>query len=236
VRFAGDPYDPVNAGTELWHVYKEPYSPTSFNPYANGRFAAREASPPRAMLYAGDTSDGALWETVLRDVVPQEGPPQGVEVPPVTGYHIARLRLKRDSVILNLGRLAVRWIAGCDLKLRDRLTVLTTVPKYTATHKEAAKLLAALPRTTGLLWPSKQTGEDGVYVFYEPPLFSDDFAPVETIPLDSPAGTLLIDRALARACMHRLDTKILAADLELEQPPDEDGPLSDGFSHDDEED
>jgi len=48
----GELYDPVRSGTELWHVYKEPYSPTSFNPAATGRFAAGLADPPRAMLYA----------------------------------------------------------------------------------------------------------------------------------------------------------------------------------------
>jgi hypothetical protein len=140
---------------------QEPYSPTSFNPFANGRFAAGTADPPRAMFYTGETSDCALWETVLRDVFPQSRPPHGVELPPLSGYHIARVRLKRDVEILDLGRASVRWIAGDDLKRRDRIMVLTAVPKYTATHNEAAKLLSEFPRTAGLLWPSKQTGEDG---------------------------------------------------------------------------
>jgi len=214
----GELYDPVRSGTELWHVYKEPYSPTSFNPAATGRFAAGLADPPRAMLYAGDTSDCALWETVLRDIVPQTKPPHAVELPAVAGYRIARVRLKRDVEILDLGRFGVRPASGDDIKRRDRITVLTTVPRYTATHKEAAKLLADFPRTGGLLWPSKQTGKDGAYLFYEPPLEENDFEAIESIPLDCPGGMKLIDQALARASMRRLDAAELAAELEWELP------------------
>jgi hypothetical protein len=221
VPAVGEPYDTVKAGTELWHVYKDSYSPTSFNPHANGRFAARTATPARAMLYAGESAAGALWETVLRDVVPQAAPPHDVELPPLNGYQIARLRLLRDADLLDLGRLGVRWIAGADLKLRDRITMLTTVPKYTATHHEAARLLTALPRAGCLQWPSKQTGAEIAYVFYEPPLSAKHFAAVETIPLDSPAGEQLIDQALARAGMRRLNSRALATELERELPPDE---------------
>jgi hypothetical protein len=216
----GEPYDLVKAGTEFWHVYNETFSPSSFNPFATGRFSARDADPSRAMLYAGATSDCALWETVLRDVVPQAAPPHGVSIPPVADMLIASLRLRYDAPILDLGRLGVRWIAGADLKLRDRITVLTTVPKYTATHKEAVRLLVALPRASGFLWPSKQTGSDAAYVFFEPPLASDDFETLQIILLDSPAGLKLIDQALAGAGMHRIDSDALAADLEPELPPD----------------
>jgi hypothetical protein len=210
----------VKSGTELWHVYKEPYAPTSFNSFANGRFAARTADPPRAMFYAGETSDCALWETVLRDVFPQSRPPHGVELPPLSGYHIARVRLMSDVEILDLGRAGVRWIAGDDLKRRDRITVLTAVPKYTATHSEAAKLLSDFPRTAGLLRPSKQIGKDGAFLFYDPPVICDDFEPIESIVLDSAAGMGLIDQALARAGMRRLDSAALAAQFDAEIPAD----------------
>jgi hypothetical protein len=216
----GEPYDLAKAGAEFWHVYQQTFSPNSFNPFATGRFSARNADPPRAMLYAGTTSDCALWETILRDVVPQAVPPHGVLIPPVADMRIASLRLKFDAPILDLGRLGVRWIAGADLKLRDRIIALTTVSKYTATHKEATRLLAALPRASGFLWPSKQTGQDDTYIFFEPPLGSDVFEALQIIHLDSPAGLNLVDQALARAGMHRIDSDALAADLEPELPPD----------------
>jgi hypothetical protein len=215
-----EPYDLVKAGTKFWHVYNEAFLPSSFNPFATGRFSARDADPARAMLYAGATSDRALWETILRDVVPQAAPPHGVSIPPVADMLIASLRLRYDVPILDLGRLGVRWIAGADLKLRDRITVLTTVPKYTATHKEAVRLLTALPRASGFLWPSKQTGSDAAYVFFEPPLASDALETLQIILLDSPAGLKLIDQALSGAGMHRIDSDALAADLEPELPPD----------------
>lgn len=214
-----DPYTLISAEeTELWHVYKSPYLPTSFNPDANGRFAARAANPSRAMLYAGNSSDCALWETVLRDVVPQPHPPHVVVIPPVAGYHITRLRPKHSTSILDLTPLGVRWPVG-DRKRRDRIAVLATVPKYSATHGEAVRLLTEFPQTAGLSWISRQTG-DIAYVFYEPPLSSDVFEAIERIALDSPRGAQLIDRALARAGMHRLDSSALAEELEQELSPD----------------
>jgi hypothetical protein len=206
----GEPYDLVKAGTEFRHVYNEAFLPSSFNPFATGRFSARDADPPRAMLYAGETPDCALWETVLRDVVPQAAPPHGVSIPPVPDMAIACLRLKYEAPILDLGRLGVRWIAGADLKLRDRITVLTTVPKYTATHKEAIRLLAALPQASGFLWPSKQIGQDAAYVFYKPPLTSDAFETLHFIQLESAGGLSLIDRALARAGLRSIELALRA--------------------------
>jgi hypothetical protein len=80
--------------------------------------------------------------------------------------------------------------------------------------------LVALPRASGFLWPAKQTGSDAAYVFFEPPLASDAFETLQIILLDSPAGLRLIDQALTRAGMHRIDSDALAADLEPELPPD----------------
>jgi len=80
--------------------------------------------------------------------------------------------------------------------------------------------LAALPQASGFLWPSKQTGRDAAYVFYEPPLTSDAFETLHFIQLESAGGLNLIDRALARAGMLRIDSDALAADLEPELPPD----------------
>lgn len=179
-----DPYTLINAEeAELWHVYKDPFSATSFNPCANGRFAARAAAPPRAMLYAGSTSDCALWETVLRDVVPQMHPAHSVDIPSVAGYHIARLRLKHNACILNLAPLGLRLLFGGDKKRRNRISLLATVPKYPTTHSEAVRLLKAFPETAGVSWISRQTGEDRAYIFYESPLSSDVFEDIESIAL-----------------------------------------------------
>jgi hypothetical protein len=211
--------------TELWHVYKDPYSPTDFNPCANGRFAARTASPPKAMLYAGSTPDCVLWETLLRDVVPQEHHPRySIDMPAANGYHIARLGLKNDVCILDLSPLGLRRLLGGDKKQRDRISVLTIVPKYPATHVEAMRLLKKFPDAAGLSWISRQTGKDRAYVFYEPPMSSGVVAVLETIALDSSGGRHLIDQALARAGMRRLDSSALAEELEPELPPDLDSP------------
>jgi hypothetical protein len=177
------------------------------------------------MLYAGSTPDCALWETLLRDVVPRERHPRySIDIPPATGCHIARLGLKYDACILDLAPLALRRLFGGDKKQRDRLSVLTIAPKYPVTHGEAGRLLKKFPDTAGLSWISRQTGEDRTYVFYEPPLSPNFFQVIETFVLDSPRGMHLIDHALARAGMRRLDSAALAEELEPELPPDWDSP------------
>ena len=216
----GNPYTPLSAGVQLWHVYKDPHAANSFNPQSTGRFSGQDAVPPRAMYYAASTSDCALWETVLRDVVPQVQPPHDVQVPPVAGYHLARLRLRRELAVLDLRPLALRWLVGTDVLLRDRLNMLTSVPKYTATHKATGELLADLPDATGLRWPSKQADQEDAYVFYEPPGGPDDMEILETIALESPKGERLLDQALARAGMRRLASSELAAELARELPRD----------------
>jgi len=99
--------------------------------------------------------------------------------------------------------------------------MLTTVPKYTATHKATGELLADLPRATGLRWSSKQTDQDDAYVFYEPPGGPDDMEILETIALESPTGERLVDEALARASMRRLASSELEVELARELPRDE---------------
>jgi RES domain len=212
VPLAPDVYQPVEAGEKFWHVYNDPYDPRSFNPAARGRFAAHLASPPRAMLYAGDTADCALWETVLRTLVPEGGVCE-VQVPPVHGVHLARLQLKERVKLLDLGRFGARWIAGKNQRLLDRLILLTTVPKYGDTHRMAVTLLEKYPNTQGLRWPSKQTGEDVALAFYQPPLSSAHFECLESTTLESPEGIAHIDRALSRAGLVRMDSAALAAEV-----------------------
>jgi len=187
VELAKDPYGGLKAADPLWHVYKEPHAPTAFNPNSNGRFSARTAATPRAMFYAGSSADCALWETLLRDVVPMSDRSRYVQLPPAAGYSLAQVRLRRDVPILDLSPLKLRG-AVFDRDWRDRLLMLTTVPKYAATHKAAVQLLDAAPKTSGLSWRSRQTGEELAYVFYGPPVSNADIELIETIPLESPVG------------------------------------------------
>lgn len=221
------PYSLVQAGTEVWHVYNEHYSPSAFNPNSRNRFAGHLAEPVRSMFYAGATPDCAMWETTLRNVVPEAHFPHpsqpqqsvhGVVVPPAKDRGLARLRLQRDVSVLDLRPLGARVIAGDNHRLRDRLSMLTVVPKYTETHKEAARLLADFPKADGLMWSSKQMGEDAAYVFYEPPMASTAFEVVETTSLGSRRGVSFIDQALARAKMCRMDVDALAEEIEAEFP------------------
>ena len=161
----------------------------------------------------------ALGNSAARYRAPDD-PPHSVDIPSVVGYHIAKLHLKHNVYMLNLAPLNVRSLVRGDEERRNQIAFLTIEPKYPATHSEAVRLLKEFPEATGLAWISRQTGEDRAYVFYDPPLSSNVFGNIETIALDSPRGMQLIDRALARANMYRLDSSALGEELQPELPSD----------------
>jgi hypothetical protein len=71
-------YTPLPAGSEIWHVYPSGYDARSFNPQSLNRFAL-PPPPVRGMYYAGESSDCALWETVLRNLVVGDHQPQHID-------------------------------------------------------------------------------------------------------------------------------------------------------------
>jgi hypothetical protein len=152
------PFVPLLAGHVLWHVFSPRYGPTSFNPFSRNRYAAHGASPPRAMFYAGDTPAGALWETALRDLVPDRAPPYEIELPPLGDLRIARLKLRRTIQVLPLYMPDLRWVDAGDLEWRMALQQSTVAADYTTTHAIAVSLLQRHPDADGLRCCRRQLG------------------------------------------------------------------------------
>lgn len=213
------PYTLLYPGQVLWHVYAEPYAPTAFNPATRARYSAREATPARAMYYAGTAPACALWETVLRDVVPVS-PDEPITLPPLDGLHIARVSLTTTCPILDLRAPAIRWLTGADEAKRERLQASTHTPVYSTTHALAIELLTVFPDAHGLGWYSRQIGAESAFVLYSPPQSPALLAEHETFPLSKPAGLAMIDDALRYARLVRADFEALARETAATLPID----------------
>jgi hypothetical protein len=219
-------YTPLAAGSVLWHVYPSIYEPKTFNPRSRNRFAV-PPPPPRQMFYAGDSSDCALWEAVLRNLVIQDRQPQHVDPATVEGRSITQLRLMHETPILDLRAPYFRHLSA-DSARHAEWQRLCVVPErdYPQTHAAALELLTAAPLAAGLSWHSRQVTAKTAYVFYSPPLDpTAAFEVLDAIALDQPAGWALIDQALEMVGVKRLAAAALTREILDELPPRE---LDDG--------
>lgn len=214
-------YTTLPAGTVLWHVYPSQYRPRSFNPSSRNRFAA-PPPPDREMFYAGDSSECALWESVLRNLVIEDKQPQHIDPGLLEGRSIAELTLGVDTQILDLRSPHFRHLSSNPAR-HTEWQRLATVPErdYPQTHAAAKELLAMAPEAAGLCWHSRQIGQRTVYVFYDPPHSPGRFHLVDGVTLDQPAGWELVDAALRIVKVERLGADSLESQLLEEIPPED---------------
>ncbi|HJU39634.1 MAG TPA: RES domain-containing protein [Tahibacter sp.] len=219
--FAGWPHpQPVLTQERLpvWHVHQwdaatGKFGPTSFNPFASGRFAARLARRPRAMYYAGSTPSVALWETVLRDVEPQGSQREvRLDVSLLKGTRLSPVFSRKAMSVLELFPLSLRRQAGHPLG--EEWLELTTTGKHAYTHGPTASLLNHLEESfpalivDGFVWESRQCGtareHPKAYVFFDPPCGASSFdawAHCAPLMLDSASGRRYLERAVDDAGM-----------------------------------
>jgi hypothetical protein len=215
-------YTPLPAGTVLWHVYPSKYEPRAFNLSSRNRFAL-VPPPDQAMFYAGDNSDCALWEAVLRNLVVDDKQPQHVDPAMVEGRSIAQLKLLQAIPILDLRAPHFRHLSA-DTARHTEWQRLCVVPErdYGQTHMAARELVTAAPRAAGLSWHSRQITAQTAYVFYSPPLTAaTEFEVIDTIVLDHASGWALIDQALKTVGVKRLGASALVEEIVDELPPEE---------------
>ena len=220
----------VEVTEPFWHQYPQrragpmgprtvPVAPTEFNPASGGRFAARHATPPRAMYYGSPRPEGALWETVLREVVGHKGLAH-VPLEALTDARLVCVTPRRPLRLLDLRALPSRSIAGTEA-VWDEIAHARQTRDYPLTHALAIELLAFAEQhgtpVDGLLWVSKQDGQSLVYLLYAPPVDSHELSLVDgPLPLnDDAAGWEPIDAALALANLVRF-----TASVDLSDEPD----------------
>lgn len=199
-----DYYETLTEGLPLFHVYDATYPAHSANARSTGRYAIPGGA--RGHYYTGSLPDCALWESVLRDIVPQYGEVT-LDLAMLRPWNMVELKLRYDVKSLNLTYPPLRSLAA-DEATRELLRELCacTHGRYPETHDAAVALLSALPDAKAITWQSAQTSAGVVHLFYEPPAsIARDLEIVgKPYSLASSRGLAIIDATLARAKLVRV--------------------------------
>lgn len=177
-------------GADFWRVHKLHRRPAEFNSGVDvGRFHPFSGSAGKlvATLYAADTWEGALSETVFRDV-PLRGAPRTKRRAELEVRAMSRLRLAREVHLVELRGTGLRR-----LRLQRRELIETEADQYPRAVRWAAALYQAVPQAAGLVWTSRLHDPSAVVVFFGDRVTEKDFSLVEgPIPLGFGRGLVRV--------------------------------------------
>lgn len=163
----------LEAGALLHRVHDRNYGGNAFNPCMGSptRFApvndtAGECVPS---LYAADTLEAAVHETIFHDV-PAAAKRKTVPRTLVQSRAYARLEILRDLRLASLrGPDLRRWRIG-------RNSLIAASPKlYAETARWASAIHHQFSGAEGLLWTSNQCDPDTAYLFFGDRVAPEDF-------------------------------------------------------------
>ena len=163
----------LRAGALLERIHDRHYSADSFNPCrgAPTRFAPVHDVKGNCVpsLYAGDTLESAIYETIFHDV-PVTAKRKTVPKTLVQSRAHGRLQTLRDLRLASLrGPDLRRWRIS-------RNALITTSPNlYRDTAQWATAVHHQFPDVEGLLWTSNQCDPDTAYLFFGDRVASTDF-------------------------------------------------------------
>jgi len=167
-EFGGTPVlAPIPGGTVLYRVHRKDFGAADFNSrlchryYGGGRFDAT-ADDEYGFLYAGESIEVAIAETLLRDVI-FDG--TGKCIIPYEKY-----RGRRVSAIRTTGDLKV--VSMLDRKALSSIsqsTWLTTCPpsEYAQSRHWGHWIRSRTPGAAGYVWHSRQEPGGKAFVFFE---------------------------------------------------------------------
>lgn len=214
---------------QLRPLYAKPYARVfepawgdvlSVHPDAPGRFALKDGMPAHATRagcwYISDTLAGALWESVLRNVEPDNDSGVYLDLPKLARSSVQWVEPVGSGEVLRLEPAERRHVVLPSNKLLNRYwDELIGHEIYELTHAAAGlvqlQCLAGGVVLPGISWRSRQANADIVYVLYEPPRIDTGWMPVgDPIQLDRPAGQQLLRETLAASGMFWLNDPIRA--------------------------
>ncbi|MNF36187.1 RES domain protein [compost metagenome] len=143
------------AGTKMWRVYKSDYAEAGFNPgRGDSRFSPINNVDGQKIptLYAGESIDAALMESVFHDV-PHSGDLKTYSISKFDGQMISELTLTQDVLMAKLHGPALR-----SLGIKEADLIHSEASEYQNTRAWAEKIHASEPNAQGLKWKSKQAG------------------------------------------------------------------------------
>ncbi|QJT37031.1 RES domain-containing protein (plasmid) [Aeromonas media] len=172
----------VAAGTKMWRVHHSQFGEAAFNPgFGNARFSPIDNASGEKIptLYAGESIDVALMESVFHDV-PHSGDLKTYSISKFDGQMISELILTDDVLMAKLHGAALRHLG-----IKEADLIHSDASEYPHTRAWAEKIYASKPEVQGLKWDSKQVGGPA-YLF-----FGDRVA--ENVFNVSTPGTLLTE-------------------------------------------
>lgn len=179
------------SGTEVWRVHRLAHRPAQFNPGLGadrGRFHPFQG-PGGALvptLYTAATAEGAVCETVFRDV-PMQGPDRRKARAELEIRAITLLRLVRGVSLIDLRTLGLRR-----LQLRRRDLIDTEADQYVRTARWAQALHQAVPHAAGLIWIAR-LADPAAMVFFGDRATEADFTVIGgPVPLGDGKGLTLV--------------------------------------------
>ena len=154
------------AGTVLFRVHQKVFPAGSFNPvpshryYGGGRFDATD-DDAYPYLYAGESIDVAVAETLLRDLYPNDTGTRELPRPKVDGRRISSIEVTTPVVLVSL-------CSGVDLGAVAQDTWLTTCdPRDYAQSRHWAHWIRSRAMTTaGYAWLSRREPGALSYVLF----------------------------------------------------------------------
>lgn len=179
------------AGVDLWRVHKLKHRPAEFNPGLGperGRFHPFHG--PRGLpiptLYAAATWEGAVCETLFRDV-PLRGPDRRKARAELEIRGLSLVRLTGEAALVDLRTLGLRR-----LELHRRQLIDTEADQYQRTAQWARAFHEAVPEAVGLVWIAR-LADPPAMVFFGDRVSEADFAVIEgPIPLGETRGLRMV--------------------------------------------
>ncbi len=200
-----DRVDPLtttwSAGTLLYRVHPYRYRPDAFNPgtYGDrGRFHPIRNASGRLVptLYAADSIDGALSETVLHGVFAGDV----IMRSRLRGQCLTRLELMRDVPVADLSGHGLRRLGLTRGQLLD-----VGAPHYAETARWAEAIHWSSDSLQGMVWVSRQFDVAMALLAFGDRLRDRDLQCGMALPLDGARGYRLVQAAAAAAAITVVD-------------------------------
>jgi hypothetical protein len=205
--YAGTPeLTTLRAGTVLFRVHQKRFGADAFNPvpshryYGGGRFDATD-DDTYPYLYAGETVDVAVAETLLRDLSPNDTGTRQLPMARAAGRRISAVEVTADLELVSLR-------TGTDLGAVAQDTWLTTCdPRdYPQSRHWAHWIRIHATSAAGYVWLSRREPGTSAYVLFGDRVPSGTMAtsadpsvpPGDEADFDAPRGRRALRNRLAR--------------------------------------
>jgi RES domain len=186
----------LKAGMRLWRGHSLFHPGDEFNPTDSvTRFTPvwTAAGKHLPYMYLGNSSEVAIAETVLHDVLGGT-PSSTIPATKVEGMALSELRLRRPVRLIDLSGHGLRRIHQTQAEL-----IASLPSEYARTAQVAQRLLDAQPTAEGILYPSRQFGAGLCAVVYRRARRRNPFERLQSLPLTAGLGRAWVDLACAQA-------------------------------------